>query len=306
MRRLALGALLAVLASTCAYVNCQVATAEPACGGGVSSHGGKEAIHLGARKECNDTVEGKPGGTPEWPKTRVIDCGPPKVVGGIGAVTPKGTNCAFLRAACSVGSAKDQPKDPHLTTTVTLVQQSEGAAWVVSTWNCHAGTARPQLTPWMVRDVLVRLVKPVAIASAPPPPRAVLVNVQWIAWVPTEANRSLGTVTMLGTYRVSLRIHLDHVVWDFGDGARATTDGPGLAYDPARPCHTRLCPEYLGHVYTRDGHFTAKATVTWTGQFSVDGGGWQDVPGDVTVNGPGLPVTIVQARSELVPDGPHN
>lgn len=276
------------------------------CPGSTSAHGGK-GIVVKSHRRCDRTGEGDGSGkgarTSEWPKTTLIDCGPPKVVPGIGGVAPKGTNCAFARTVCSVPDAKQQPKDPHLTTTLTLMQRRAGEPWIVSNWNCHATTAKPQLTPWMVRDEMVKLVKPVAIASAPPPPKAVLVNVQWVAWIPTPSDRSLGTVRMLDTYDVSLRIHLDHVDWDYGDGSKDVTNDPGKAYDPERACHTRLCPEYLGHVYTKDGHYTATATLTWAGQFSVDGGVWQDIPGAVTVNGPGLPVAIVQARSELIPDG---
>jgi hypothetical protein len=158
----------------------------------------------------------------------------------------------------------------------------------------------------MVRQQLVKLVKPVAIGTAPPPGKSVLVNTQWIAWLPTAADKNLGTVTLLGVYRVALRIHLDHVRWDYGDSTTTTTQTPGKVYDHVHDrCHTALCPDYLGHVYTAAGTFSARATITWTGQYSVNGGAWQDVPGTVTVVAPLMPVTVIEARSVLVPDGPN-
>jgi hypothetical protein len=156
----------------------------------------------------------------------------------------------------------------------------------------------------MVRDEIVRLLRPVPIGAAPPPGKSVLVNTQWIAWLPTMSERSLGSVTMLGVYRVGLRVHIDHVDWDYGDGARGVTQTPGKVYDHVSDrCHTRLCPDYLGHVYTAAGSFTVKAAITWTGRYSVNGGAWHDVPGTVTpAQGPAtLPVTVIEARSVLVP-----
>jgi hypothetical protein len=200
------------------------------------------------------------------------------------------------------------PKDPYSTTTGTLEKDGEDAAWFLGNYNCNARRARPQLTPWMVRQEIIKRLKPVPIGTAPPPGKSVLVNTQWIAWLPTPAEKSLGTVALLG-YQVALRIHLEHVDWDYGDGAIGTTTTPGKVYDHVHDrCHTATCSEYLGHVYPKSGAFTAKAAITWSGQYSVDGGAWVDIPGTVTpAQGPAtLPVAVIEARSVLVPSpGPN-
>jgi hypothetical protein len=160
----------------------------------------------------------------------------------------------------------------------------------------------------MVRQEIIKQLRPVPIGAAPPPGKSVLVNTQWIAWLPTPAEKDLGTITLLG-YRVALRIHLEHVDWDYGDGATGATTTPGKVYDHVHDrCHTATCGEYLGHVYARSGAFTAKAAITWSGQYSVDGGAWLDIPGTVTpAQGPAtLPVAVIEARSVLVPSsGPY-
>jgi hypothetical protein len=92
------------------------------------------------------------------------------------------------------------------------------------------------------------------------------------------------------------------VDWDFGDGTKATATTPGRAYDPADPCRTARCPGYWGHVYTVTGAMHLSAQVTWSGQFRVAGGAWEDIAGTVTGPRQTTTLTVKQARGVLVPD----
>ena len=107
-------------------------------------------------------------------------------------------------------------------------------------------------------------------------------------------------MTILGQ-RVSIRIVLDHVAWQFGDGG-SDGDGPaGKAYDDKRdPCHEKNCADYYGHTYTRTGTVTVSARASWHASFTVGGGAPVDIPG--TVDGPASTARIVikQARGVLV------
>ncbi len=135
-----------------------------------------------------------------------------------------------------------------------------------------------------------------------PPGGKTLVNLQTVLWADTPADRSLGAVTLLGTYRVALRVHVQRVAWAFGDGATEVAGSPGLPYRKGEHCTTVTCPGHFGHVYATTGTMTITEQVTWSGQYSVNGGAWQDVAG--TVDGPAATaqVTVLQARGVLVAD----
>jgi hypothetical protein len=128
---------------------------------------------------------------------------------------------------------------------------------------------------------------------------ATLVNIETVLWVKTDSDLALGTVTLLG-HRVGLRAHLQQVRWTFGDDSGDTTDGPGTPYTHEHPCRTADCPDYFGHTYRRTGAVTIGAQLTWTGQFQVDGGAWQDIPGTVTAAAGDQPMHVKEARGVLV------
>jgi len=126
-----------------------------------------------------------------------------------------------------------------------------------------------------------------------------LVNIETVLWVDTPADFTLGTVRLLG-YRVTLRAHLERTGWSFGDDQTDTTNGPGKRYTHEDPCRTADCPNYFGHTYRRTGSVTIGAELTWSGQFQVDGGAWQDIPGTVTAAAQNQPMRVKEARGVLV------
>jgi hypothetical protein len=150
----------------------------------------------------------------------------------------------------------------------------------------------------MAREQAEKLLPHPPIGTAPVG-GVTLVNIETVLWVQTNPDLNLGTVRLLG-FRVALRAHLEQVRWEFGDGESDTTDGPGKAYTSADPCRTADCPSYFGHVYRRTGPVTIDAQLTWTGQFQVDGGAWQDISGTVTAAATGQPMQVKEARGVLV------
>lgn len=151
----------------------------------------------------------------------------------------------------------------------------------------------------MVRDRAERLLPHPVIGSAPPG-HVTLVNIETVLWVASSADRRLGTVNLLGR-QVDIRAHIDRVAWDFGDDSTVTTTGPGTAYTDAHPCRTTQCPGYFGHTYLDTGTMTITADLTWTGQFRVDGGAWQTIPGTVTAAATSTTIDVKEARGVLVP-----
>lgn len=230
------------------------------------------------------------------PVVKTVDCGPPQLSDRL---RPTGnTLCQYLGNTCSVPSAALLPKDPHATTSVTIRQNPDGT-WTQIGYNCAATSTAPQLTAQMVRQQVEKLLPRPHLGIAPPG-GTTLVNMQTLLWVDTPTDQPLGTVTLLG-HRVALRIHINQVDWDFGDGTTETTAGPQRRYDPADGCHTATCPGYWGHTYTRTGAVTVAATLTWTGQYQVDNGPSQRITGTVTAPATSTPLTIRQARGILVP-----
>jgi autotransporter-associated beta strand protein len=152
----------------------------------------------------------------------------------------------------------------------------------------------------MVRDEAERLLPHPVIGSAPPG-HVTLVNTETVLWVATAPDRRLGTVTLLGR-RVAIRAHVERVAWDFGDDSSTTTTRPGTAYTNAHPCRTKQCPGYFGHTYSDTGTMTITADLTWTGQFRVDGGAWQTIPGTVIAAATSTSIDVKEARGVLVPN----
>lgn len=188
-------------------------------------------------------------------------------------------------------------------------QQPSGAAVVVrirpngrevyQSMTC-LGTQPPEVTPEMVRQRVVRLIPSATIGLAPRD--STLVNIETVMWVDAPATRTLPAITILGQ-QVVVRLKLDHVDWNFGDGSSATSDGPGKAYDEQNdPCHGVRCPDYFGHVYRDTGRTNIAATAYWQASFTVDGGHAVNIPG--TVAGPAgrAEITVKQARAVLVPN----
>jgi hypothetical protein len=148
------------------------------------------------------------------------------------------------------------------------------------------------------------LIPTAAIGLAPR--QATLVNIQTIMWVDAPAVRTLPAFTLLGQ-RVVVRLRIDHVAWDFGDGSTAARGPVGKAYDAqGDPCRAVTCPDYFGHVYRATGAVTVGATAWWQASFTVDGGQPVAIPGAVAGPTARSPLRVLQARGVLVPNpGDH-
>jgi hypothetical protein len=273
----------------------------PGCGGSAGASASDSGISGTASQNCG-TAPGDGhgiGGAKPSVLYRQVDCGAPRV--GVPAVTNHANFCNLVRRDCSVADPKDLPTDPHVST-LALLRSDDGAkTWIYDGADCTALTAAPRVTPLLVRQQIEKLVPRPGIGVAPPGGKT-LVNLQTVLWANTPADRGLGTVTLLGTYRVALRVHVQRVAWAFGDGATETSDGPGLPYRKGEHCTTVTCAGHFGHVYASTGTMRITSRVTWSGQYSVNGGPWQDVAG--TVDGPpaSIQITVLEARGVLVAD----
>ena len=280
----------------------------PSCGGdagGRSARGGFQGYGQhgcgGLPRSDTSSSSGTTGSKPAW-VVRTVDCGPRRARGHV--LSPASGVCLNVINECALGAGVRPSADPFATTVGTERVWPDGR-WLYLGANCNARTNRPQLTPLLVRQQVEKLVPHPGIGVAPPGGRT-LVNLQTVLWSDTPRDRSLGTVRLLGIYRVALRVHVRQVVWEFGDGASARTGSPGRPYRVGEHCATVSCPGHFGHVYARTGSMTITSRVSWTGQYSVNGGRWQTIAGAVTGPQAAAQVTVVQARGVLVADpSPH-
>ena len=132
------------------------------------------------------------------------------------------------------------------------------------------------------------------IEMAPPDGSAQLVGLAswlWVdsgQWRPMSASASAGPVTTTATAVPT------KVVFDMGDGASVTCNGPGTPYNPSAPNATTDC----SYTWPSPGTFTVTATIFWSVTWSAVGaaGG-----GDLGVQaGPPATVTVTVTESQAV------
>jgi hypothetical protein len=162
--------------------------------------------------------------------------------------------------------------------------------WTYSLPGCFppdTDAAAPILTDAVIAESFRGLVTP-SVPFVQPATGEALVNLPVVAYA--EAGVDSWTPTLLGI-PVAIRAVPVSYSWDFGDGsAPVFTDEPGAPY----PNHT------IEHTYTATGRAEISVTTTYTGEYSLDGGGtWVAIPGTATAPSPAITVTVVEARAQL-------
>lgn len=94
---------------------------------------------------------------------------------------------------------------------------------------------------------------------------------------------------LLGT-PVAVRAIPTSYHWDLGDGNTITTSKPGTPYPSEE-----VSAEYRG-----EGWYDVTLTTTFAGQFSVDGGEWQDIDGTIEVASDPIAIYSKSLESRLV------
>ena len=105
----------------------------------------------------------------------------------------------------------------------------------------------------------------------------------------TESGPQELSVELLDT-PVAIRATPVSYHWDLGDGNTITTSNPGKPYPS----------ETISATYTQEGWYDITLTTTFSGQFSVAGGEWQDIDGTIEVSSDPVPVYSKSLESRLV------
>ena len=119
------------------------------------------------------------------------------------------------------------------------------------------------------------------------PHGSTLVNFENGFWTDAKTY-ALPAVRILG-HRVVVTAKPEHFDWYFGDGVSAMDAGAG-----------RRGTTDVAHTYTDKGLVKPYVVITWSGTYTVDGGGPLDVFGTATTKGDGTPLQVKEAHAELV------
>lgn len=101
------------------------------------------------------------------------------------------------------------------------------------------------------------------------------------------------TTSLLG-FTVDIRPRLDSITYHYGDG---NSFGPTTDLGGVYPTGSVV------HEYAARGAFDTHAVVTYGGQFRVNGGDWNDIPGTAEVTGDPTTITVMESRARLVSGG---
>ncbi|WP_233190949.1 hypothetical protein [Brachybacterium sp. UMB0905] len=105
----------------------------------------------------------------------------------------------------------------------------------------------------------------------------------------TDADTQELETEVLGT-PVRIRATPVEFHWDLGDGNTITTTNPGKPFPSER----------VSSEYRLEGWYDITLTTTFTGQFSVDGGEWQDIEGSIEIESDPVELYAKSLESRLV------
>lgn len=111
------------------------------------------------------------------------------------------------------------------------------------------------------------------------------------------ASKNLQTFnTVIGDSDVKIKAIPIQWNWNYGDGTRRNLNFPGQP----EPEHTLHDKTATSHIYEKTGKFSVGVTTLYRGEFSVDGGPWQSIPGQAAV--PSTPITmdVWRTKKELI------
>ncbi|CAN7162861.1 PKD domain-containing protein [Microbacterium foliorum] len=100
-------------------------------------------------------------------------------------------------------------------------------------------------------------------------------------------------------FGVPLRVRFVPAAYDYtyGDGSSATLTTPGRTWEALG--QAQFTPTPTSHVYREPGAYPARVDIRYAAQVDL-GGGWIDVPGQLTTSGATQEIRILEARTALV------
>lgn len=148
-------------------------------------------------------------------------------------------------------------------------------------------------TPTIVISDLARFAPASVLATAEP-------GNLGIAGMPTNFIGAATSQVQDGElFGIPLRVRFTPAGYDytFGDGSFATVTTPGQTWEALG--QAQFTPTPTSHVYRDPGVYPARVDIRYTAQVDL-GGGWIDIPGQLTTPGAVQDIRILEARTALV------
>ena len=149
------------------------------------------------------------------------------------------------------------------------------------------GKAAPAAVPVVTVEDFRRLPIPAARLEVQPADGRTLIN------IPTNLYAGAKSVilptTVLGQ-AVRVRATPTRFRWSYGDGTGRVTSDAGAPYPDLS----------TAHVYRTPGKPVLRLTTTYSGEYSVGGGGWLPIDGVATVASPAGALRVFSAQNQLV------
>ncbi|WP_259557006.1 PKD domain-containing protein [Brachybacterium sillae] len=139
----------------------------------------------------------------------------------------------------------------------------------------------------VTREDFARLPVEPLVPHAGPEAGWIPVNSPTVLYV--EPTDQILDTTLLGT-PVQVRAIPVSYTWSMGDGGTITTTKRGKPYPS----------EEVAYYYETEGWYDITLTTTFAGQFSVNGGPWQDIDGTITIDSTPVPLYSNSLESRLV------
>lgn len=212
-----------------------------------------------------------------------------------------GVACGISNLACSVADTLADEGDGYLASEQVRIDNRSGrSSEELLGFDCQqrgsaaaggeGGAAREVIT--VTREDFASMPVMPLVASAGPPEGwlpAHMVNVLY-----AESEPQTMDMTLLDT-PVQVRATAVLYDWDLGDGNTISTTDPGEPYPS----------EAVSSTYRYEGWYDVTLTTTFSGQFFVAGGPWQDIDGTIEVTSEPIPIYSKSLESRLVnPDVP--
>ncbi|WP_313814900.1 hypothetical protein [Glutamicibacter sp.] len=110
------------------------------------------------------------------------------------------------------------------------------------------------------------------------------------------ATRTQNFNVNIASAKVAIRAIPVQWIWNYGDGTNRRFDFPGEAV----PNHTLHDETSTSHVYEETGKFKVVVTTLYRGEFSVDGGPWERIPGQASVPSDPVVMDVWRTKKELI------
>ncbi len=191
----------------------------------------------------------------------------------------------------------DQRQFYRYTTTILGIQAipGPGPRWTLNGVLCLPTTTDPTdpTTPPVPVVTLAdfqSLPLPAAVPAIQPTGGEALIRMRTNTYVdPTSTTPRTYDLTLLDT-PVQVRATPTTYTWDYGDGTDpVTTTDPGAPYPDLTTWHT----------YTHTGTVQITLTTTYTGEYSVAGGPWQNIPGTAQITSTPQQLQLLRAVTYL-------